>query len=235
MILTIPKYLKQTNIADSPVQHAWNDADPQLMYLGDARLAHRIGEISCRGVVALSAGFAEWIAWRLSKHCSAPVLFYEIDAVWAGIVDWKYMHPISPSLHTPLPKDWQGPERGPVCAAFYLLFGIVNNTKRSVRAFLESSYLSQLALHVMPDPKPFKDWRRFVIRRLREMYPCEEGNELGPAISKEALDPDFDYKPDIATELHSKFLQGLDYKQNPFLRSPEEMIQEGFEGIPYAL
>jgi hypothetical protein len=31
------------------------------------------------------------------------------------------------------------------------------------------------------------------------------------------------------------FLQTVDYRRNPFLKSPEEMREDGFTGTPYAL
>jgi hypothetical protein len=235
MISTIPNYIEQANILESPVKHAWNDEDPQLFYLGDARLEHRIDKICQQGVVALSAGFAEWIAWRLSKYCNDPVLFYEIEAIWAGIIDWRYIRPLGNSRMAPDRKHWKGAERGPVYAAFYLLVGIVSRTKKGVCPLSESSFLSQLALHVIPDPKPYKNWRRFVIGRLTDMYPCDKDDELVASIPREALDPDFNYKPNMSNELLSAYLQSLNYEKNPFLRSPEEMMHEGFEGTPYVL
>ncbi len=52
---------------------------------------------------------------------------------------------------------------------------------------------------------------------------------------REALDPDFDFKPEMAPALFGAFLKRLDYKANPFLRTPEEMRKLFFEGVPYEL
>jgi hypothetical protein len=233
--MMMPSYIKRADIVDCPIQYNWNDADPGLLYLEDERLANRIGKICYRGIIALSAGFAEWIAWRLSKHCTDPVLFHEIEAVWAGIIDWRYMRPLGRSSKAPERKDWHGAERGPVRSAFFLLSQVVSITMRSAYPAPAASSLARLALHIMPNPKPFKDWRRFAIQRLSEIYPKQRENKLGPSIPKEVLDPDFNYEPTMTNELLLKFLQNLDFKKNPFLCSPEEMIRNGFEGTPYTL
>ncbi|WP_147445087.1 hypothetical protein [Corallococcus sp. CA053C] len=53
--------------------------------------------------------------------------------------------------------------------------------------------------------------------------------------SREALDPDFDFRPEMAPTLIGAFLGNLNYEANPFLRTPEEMRKLFFEGIPYEL
>jgi hypothetical protein len=180
-------------------------------------------------------GFAEWIAWRLDKYSTDPVLFYAIEAVWAGILDWKYLRPLNEVRKASGRGKWQGAERGPLWAAFHLLGEAVSLVRRKMPSSPESACLSQLALHVMPEPKPFKDWRRYVIQRLTDMYPMQKEDMLGPPLPKEVLYPNFNYKPDMASELLSKFLCNLDYTQNPFLNSPDDMIEAGFNGTPYSL
>jgi hypothetical protein len=230
MTLLMPPYIKNAKVADAPINYDWDDDDPEEAYLDpDERLRHRIGEISDRGVVALSAGFAEWIAWRLSKHSDTKLLFQVIEAVWAGIVDWSYFE----QLDAPDFSDWQGSVRGPICAAINLLDEIIYLITDGQFASPESVCLTQLALHVLPDPKPFKDWRRSTIKRLAAMYPRRPDDRLGTPVPREALDPAFDYKHEMEEELTARFLKGLDWKQNPSLRSPEAMKEDGFEGTPY--
>jgi len=229
----MPKYIERSGVTGAEAQHKWDDDDPGIFFLEDERLANRIAKASHRGVIALSAGFAEWIAWRSGKHCPEPVLLQEVEAVWAGIIDWRYVHPLGPAKAAPERKDWKGAGRGPVRSAFFLLSQIIALVKRGSYPAGASSALSKLALHIMPNPKPYKAWRQFAIERLASQYPFDPKEMQGPPVPREALDPDFDYKPEMARELLAKFLQGLNYMANPFLRSPEEMKSDGFEGIPY--
>lgn len=234
-MLTMPGYIKESGVVGAPVSYDWNDAFPESHFPEDERLGHRIAKTRRRGVVALSSGFAEWIAWRFRPLVDTAVLLSEIEAVWAGIVDWRYVRPLATSPNAPARDAWQGPERGPVRAAFRLLSQVVTFVKKSSYPADASSALSNLASYVMPDPKPFKEWRRFAVQRLAELYPTDMKDMLGPAIPREVLDPGIDYKPGMANALLASYLQSLDYEKNPFLRSPEEMMAEGFQGTPYIL
>jgi hypothetical protein len=232
MSLSLPDYIRRTGIMDAPIVHTWDDADPEPAYLAlDERLYNRIGKTSDRGVLALSAGFAEWVAWRLSKVSNDSTLFQIIEALWAGIIDWRYMKPLQRLDR----KAYQGPARGPLLGAAKLLRRILDLTKRRQFAFPEAACLSYLDLYVMPDAKPFKDWRRFVIVRLATLYPRDKKDLLGAPVPREVLDPDSVYTPDMAPALLARFLTGLDPTKNPYLRTSAEMIQAGFEGVPYSM
>jgi len=218
-MLTMPSYIRRSGIVGAPIQHSWNDADPGSYYAEDERLGYRIAKTCYRGVVALSAGFAEWIAWRFSPFVSDTVLLLEIEGVWAGVIDWGHLIPPGPSEHAPA-KDWTGPVHGPIRSAFMLLSQIVALAKRSTYPADASSSLSKLALHVMPDPTPFRDWRRFAVERLSTLYPFDKDDVLGPPMPRQVLDPDFNYRPERAPELLTKYLTSLDDRSNPFLRLP---------------
>jgi hypothetical protein len=230
MPLTIPPYIQRSNIADEPVTHTWDDDDPEFAYVGlDQRLQHRMDGTTDRGVLALSAGFAEWIAWRFGKLSSAPMLLYKVEAIWAGIVDWRYLS------REPLPPahDWHGPVRGPVWSAAKWLDRIVDLLKRKQFATPEAVCLSQLVLHVTAHPDAFKDWRRFAIQRLAKLYPADAQDRLGPPVPREVLDPDIKYDPAMAPALIDTYLRGLDPSLNPFLAKPADMLAAGFTGTPY--
>lgn len=230
--LSLPSYVESSGIMNAPVEHNWDDSDPMAAYAWlDERLQHRIGAISHRGRLAVSAGFAEWIAFRLKPFCSDPLLFHKIEAIYAGIVDWRYMS----SQALPSRRDYLGATRAPLWEAAKLIDKMVDLTKRKQFATPESVCLSFLALHVIPNPKPFKDWRRFAIGRLTTLYPLDRDIPLGPPVPRDALNPDLDYKPEMAHQLLSKFLKSLDPRTNPYLRSAPEMIAAGFEGTPYSL
>lgn len=234
-MLAIPDYIRRLEIADATVAYGWNDADPGSIHRQDDRLATIIARTTDRGVVALSCGFAEWIAWRLHKRTDVLVLLNEIEAVWAGIIDWHYLGPLNRSGSGPKRKESQGPVLGPVFSTFYLLGDVVWRAKRRHYSGEASSCLSTLAAHMLPDPQPFLEWRGEAIKRLSTFYPFALESRVGPRVPREALDPDCAFQSDMADEQLARFLRSLDYKRNPFLRSPDEMIADGFEGTPYQL
>lgn len=119
--------------------------------------------------------------------------------------------------------------------AFWFLQNIFVAARRIEPFWQSSASLSELALRVLNRPEEFKEWRRFVIDRLTRLHPKSKGDRLGAPVPRQALDPNLDYSPSMAPELLAKFLQSLDYKTNPYLSSPAEMIAEGFVGKPFAL
>jgi hypothetical protein len=235
MSLSLPDYIRQAGVVGAPVGYKWDDEDADEFYPEDEKISYLLDKICYRGVVALSAGFAEWVAWRLSQPCDARILLQEIEAVLAGIIDWDYVGPLGQSPQAPNLKKYRGPECGPIAAAFYLLAQIVSLARKSRFSYPEASVLSELALYVVPDRKAYKSWRRSAIRRFTALYPKREDDLVGPPIPREALDTLHDYEPQKAAEYLRAFLPGLDPAENPFLRSSDEMVEGGFKGTPYAL
>lgn len=237
MTLLPQSHIELSGVADLPITHDWDDDDPESAYTDeDPRLEHRIAKISRRGVVALSAGFAEWVAWRFSKQESnATILLQVIEAVWASVIDWRFLLPLGSPGRKLVWKEWRGPVRGPQCAVFKLLKDVVEIASSDQYAAPESACLSNLVLYVVEDSKPFKDWRRGTIRRLTQSFPLKREDPLGPPVPREALDLTVDFDPKKTAESLAKFLAALDPKANPYLRPPHEMTAQGFEGTPYTL
>jgi len=222
-MLTIPAHIVRAGVVDAPLAHVWNDRDPMLAYAAwDDRISHALGATTHRGVIALAAGFAEWIAWRLSKATDVTLLLDKIEALWAGIADWRHLKTrgwferiggLGP------PSEWQGPARGPVWAASDLLDAIVNLTLRGEFARPEAASLSKLVTLVLPAPRPFRTWRKAAIARVAAVYPWAKDDALGPPIAREILELDRPYRAEDATELIASFLAGLDPGRNRFLAS----------------
>lgn len=230
MTLLIPGYIQRANPAAAPIAYGWDDADPEFAYLAaDERMEHRVAKTSFRGVMALAAGFAEWVAWRHADACHDLLLVHQIEAVWAAIVDFRYLA----ASKLPPQHDWHGPIRGSLWQAADLLRAVIRLTRSGQFAFPETVNVSQLALYVLPDPKPFKDWRRFVITRLAQLYPANLSAPLGVPVPREALDPDLKFDPAHADAFIDTFLRGLDPQKNPFLAAPADMVAAGFSGTPY--
>lgn len=215
MALALTNYFKKISAAQIPIAYTWNDADPEAAYIFANRPLHRsISRTSDRGVLALSVAFAECVAWRLSQLSNDHlVLLQKAEAVWAGIIDWRYLNrqQLGPR------KDWLGPVRGPLWVASDMLDRVVDLTIRHQFAYPEAVCLSYLALHVLPDPKPFKNWRRFAIERLAKFHPRDLKNALGAPVPRELFDPDMEFKPELLNELLAAFLKRLDSSQNHFI------------------
>jgi hypothetical protein len=216
MTLTPADYIRRSGILDWPIKHAWNDADPEFAYTRmDDNLQHRISAMSDRAALTFSAGCAEWVAWRMVGHTNDTFLLERIEATYAAVIDWRYMRRIAmPSRH-----QWQGSVRGPLWAAANLLDQMIGLLKGGEFASPESVCLSNLVRSILPDPKPFKEWRRLILKRLAERYPINRQQPLGIPVPREALDPDVDLTPDQAAAAITRFIEELRRNPNPHLGS----------------
>ena len=151
-----------------------------------------------------------------------------LEAAWAAVINDRYLDPWEPP-----DEDWLGPIRGPLSIAMLIIKEAVMTAIFEFSPGIAPSYISNLVGYVLKDRTPFLRWRELVLNRLKKFYPLNLEETLGEVVPREALDPDFNFSPEFTEKLINKFLGSLDYKTNPFLNSPEEMISLKFEGTPY--
>jgi hypothetical protein len=95
--------------------------------------------------------------------------------------------------------------------------------------------ISKIALYVCGRPGAFKAWRHSIIRRLITMYPMDLAAPTGRPVSRNLLDPGYVPSPEMDNKHIADYLAGLNWQTNRFLRSPDELREKGFEGVPYTL
>jgi hypothetical protein len=248
-MFSIPKYIEELGIVDLPLSHNWKKCESDGFVSGN--LEDSLSDVNHRGQLALACGFAEWVAWRLSKHdahlplaptsnrqpltvASPRELLQYIEAVWAGLIAEQYTREISAPV---LDQGDFHRVRGPIRVAIHELKTALELTWTDQFLFPEAAVLNCVAIDVLPDPKPFKKWRTAVLKRMKKLFPridqTDELGRLGCPITRESLDLRFDYTLEHTEEYVALFLEGLDPKENPYLRTPEEMIRAGFRGQPY--
>jgi hypothetical protein len=112
-----------------------------------------------------------------------------------------------------------------------------------------------LVRHIMPKNKKkvFSKWLEGMLDRIKEVAPKPDephvkkadmspeeraayyARHWGEALPPQVLDLEFDYQHNEREQLVDRFLRELDWRENPFLRSPDAMKRLGFEGTPYQL
>ncbi len=233
MALLVPRYIQVANIADKSIEYMWDDGnEEQATEPIDDELLARLRGISERAIIALTSGIAEWIIYRFASLSDDPLPLQYIEAAWAMSVDLRYCGIVWDD-YTHESSAWTGPIRRPLAIA-------VNRVEYAFQAMLEYGnpelsvgWLDNLARYLITDPTPYVNWRDQIIERLETLYPRNSGEAPGEVIPREALDPDLDFKPELTESLVNKFLASLNYKTNPFLNSPENMIKQGFTDTPY--
>ena len=218
------------------------------------RLANKIGVLWSGAILAVAAGFTEWIIWRFTKQTRDPVFLQFVEATWAAVIDRRYLNHTSKDFDARIRKSYALPKnvqhlhtmwnfshdysdslRGPQCVAVRILADVCDRTAPRDFGSMETVYVSNLVEQIIGSGEPFKSWRRGVITRFTKIYGSDATKKswLGPPVPREALDLDTKFDPKMAPPLLNQFLSGLDHKKNPFLMSPDAMIKLGFEGTPY--
>jgi len=242
MIYTIPYYITNQGQPSPVLNYVWDSTRGSLDFQYDPReFISKIRSATIRAKIALCIGVHEWIIWRYHR-LSDDLRPYQIaEAAWCGNTKSAYIN------YYELDHDGFSPVSGILFDAMVSVGSVLKYTVEDKDLWeYMLAYLVRIAMHVLPDTKPFKTWLEYVTDRLLLLYPAPEDDPYedifndheeerrGPLVAREALDPSFDYHPDQAPQLLDQFLRSVDYKNNPFLRSPEELMELGIEH-PYRL
>ncbi len=238
MSLIIPRYIADAHINTTELRYEWDDwdvhkadrpSDPAFVKVTDNFLD--------RANIALTLAIAEWVMYRFNAVYSDYLPFDYIEGFWAMNVDWRYCKQFKP-----IDAEWAGPILGPMELAILIANDAFINATENDSTAINPSWMSNLAVYILPDSAAFLAWQKKVIARIEKYYLAEEEDEddlfleqdhLGPPVPRELFDPEYEFNPEMTAQLINKFLISLDYTVNPFLRSPEEMHDLGFEGRPY--
>jgi len=244
-------------VAGAPIEFPWKGAS---YHYGPADLSgplldHVADKTTC-GTICLCAGITLWAVRRLHGHTDTSCGENLTEAMFAYQIDWRYVDreaiPAGPV-----------PEEPPPLSAIMAVQSFARrsiNHKRYWNHYYqpieEAFHAAHIVGHIMPDAykKSFPKWLKAISARLdavaakpdepkrnkSEFESLDEYNDWvathrGVALPPEILDPDFDYQEDRREEFVAQFLQELDQKTNRYLRTPEAMLELGFEGTPYEL
>jgi len=233
---SVPSHLAAAGIVGKPLTYTWDESSKPDLSDESPRLQKLIGPISRRGILVLSAGFAQWIAFLLSSHADDATLFDVIDAARAAAIDLAYVDMKKRNPDKVLATaDAKGQVRAPLIAGARILGGGIRQLSLKEAGAPRAADLANLAEYVVPDKKVFKSWRDWAIERMLELEPRSKEAPDGNPVPIAALDPGAKYDPNQAKKLLGDFLKGLDPKKNPFLRPAAELKAAGLHGKPYEL
>jgi len=214
------------------------------------RLFNVLEKVSYKAVIGLAATLTELIQQKSEKlftHINTAKEFApKIESLWVGAIDphylktseygWKYFDE-NKTLLTPYAANW-------------FVLGLM------VYQYIESSFsihrylinLSMLARHLTTNKKLFDKWLSETLRKTAEVFPCtydyadlnlDDVNARydcsdDASVPREFFfDPEFKYSEEATKHVLNTFLRSLDYNNNPWLCTPEEMLAKGFKGTPY--
>ena len=206
----------------------------------------RIGYKAAVGVaVALTELIQEMVKDRYPYIDAAREFAPKIEALWAGAIDpfylkdfdFEYKYYDENRDSTPYGTNW---------AVLYFVAKEYTEGSFYIHQYLVN--LSMLARHLISDKKSFDNWFAETIRRTVEAFPCPydyddldmyddeakyDCSDDAPVPREFFFDSEFEYSEEAAKPVLNAFLRSLDYENNPWLCTPEEILAKGFKGEPY--
>lgn len=237
MPLSVPQYIQAAGINSSILHYEWDEWNVKKYYTTvDEELLERLSILSYRAKVAMTIASAEWVVARFDALSNDKTPRQYLEAAWAGNIDLRYARYIETN-----DDEWRGPVRGPLNMTISIVVDALFCKDESAEPAENPAWMCALAEHVIPAKEPFWHWRDRCLDRLQALYTAREDKDdlfdedqaLGGIVPREVFDPEKDSEPDRSAQLANLYLQGLEVHANPFLRSPQELLEEGFEGVPY--
>jgi len=199
--------------------------------------------MSLRARMGLCVGLYEWIIWRFEGMHTRPEPMEILQATWCATIDPRYLRYFE--LTRP---EWLGPVEGPLwCAATWLQPAMWQGHLFPGKLRDALSFLTLLALHVVPDTGQFTAWLESTLARLAQFYPDRPedpfadlfdnqlADRLGPLIGRDALDPSRPPDPVVTRQFLTDALAEARVTGNLFLADESDLADAGFVGQPYVL
>ena len=243
-MLTRPPWIEFDEPARRQTCYVWDDTRILRDFRGDAGPAVGAStKMSLRARMGLCVGLYEWIIWRFEHMHGRPEPVQILEAAWCATVDPRYLRFFE------LPRSqWLGPVEGPLwCAAAWLQPAMSQGYLFPKTVYDALSFLTRLALHVLPDTDRFSPWLQGILARLIGIYPDQPedpftdlfdrqvGPRLGPLIGRNTLDPALLPNPMVTRQFLAEALSDARDMGNPFLADSGDLADVGFVGQPYVL
>lgn len=210
----IPPYIHKSVFNKETISHKWNDWDPyELITDADDDVIQALSKLPLSGMLCFVVGSIEWVVYRCSYDHNYRLPYEYIEAFWV------YLAGVESALPEEVTEDdrWEGALDGPinlVLGKFYT----TNHTFDFGGSPVEAAFPAQVAIHVLHDPEPFLRWQTEVLCRLNRFYAYKDHpNDFG-IIPQQILDPNFDYRPELANSLIKEMLLNIDFASNRFLK-----------------
>ncbi|GJH21752.1 hypothetical protein CBA19CS22_34440 [Caballeronia novacaledonica] len=243
-MLTRPAWVSFNERERRRLRYVWDDTRALLDFKGDASwVVGASMKMSLRARMALCMGLYEWVLWRFDGMISRPEPLQIAQAGWCATVDPRYL-----LFYELTRNEWQGPVDGPMWCATAWLQPAMSEAHRFPRHVYDAiSFLTRLALHVVPDVVPFERWLALTLERLARDWPPapddpfsdlfsrEPQARLGPLIGRSALDPALPPDRQRMQQFLADLLSGIRVSGNPFFATPDDLGELGFVGTPYVL
>jgi len=245
-------YIQAARILDAPAKFPWKGTGMHFGPSQGTKLHEVFGKLTTCGLTTVCAMVEEWLVWRLHASVDVDLLLDQIDATLAWEFDRCYRDLSSLRLQKKTPAEQA------IGDGVWMVQLLTEDDKWTggLVAIDKAAALVSITRQTLDDkPKrAFNTWLDFAIGRAAKLEPRPKRKKpaysdfdskeeyieatrpyFGQPFPREALNPDIDYEPEDRERYLSRFLEGLDWKKNSFLRPPADMKKLGFKGTPYKL
>jgi hypothetical protein len=243
-MLQRPEWIHFTEQERVNIHYVWDDTRGPKDFTGDAAPVLRAAmQMSLRARLVLCMGLYEWNVWRFDGLDTRVEPLQIAEAGWCAVADPRYLKFYELARH-----EWLGPIEGPLwCAAMWLQPAMSQGHRFPKEVFNAISFLTRMALHVLPRHEGFQNWLGVILERFIRLFPetpedpfqdvfdRHVGSRLGPYIGRNALNPVGPFVAEDGVRFLSHTLQQASASGNPFLASRADLRDAGFRGVPYVL
>ena len=243
-MLTRPSWIPFSDEEERHIRFIWDDTRAMKDFTGDASWVLRASmQMSLRARMVLCVGLYEWIVWRFEGLHTRPEPLQIAQVAWCAAVDPRYM-----CFFELTREEWRGPIEGPLwCAATWLQPAMSQGHLFPRGVYDALSFLTRMALHVLPNADRFQAWLQIVLERFTLNYPIvpedpfedlfeyRVSQRLGPLIGRNVLDPTQRIDPQVTRQFFAQTLADARDESNPFLSDPGYLNDLGFFDEPYVL
>jgi hypothetical protein len=250
-----PNYIVKSDILDLPLEFPWKGKGMHYGASDGTKLHDALAQLTARGLAVLGALVEEWLVYRIHKGIDVGRWLNHVDATLAWAIDYRYRdegsigtlaedNSVNQALRdgvwmvrvATVDRQWKMPDLP--CNSE--IFSLINITKQTLPAKHKKVFTAwvdaAIATGAKHDRRPEARMPQYTDFASKDAYREATWPYFGTkAVPREAFEPDSGYVPEQREELLGRFLASLDWKANPFLRSPDDMKNLGFEGTPYKL
>jgi hypothetical protein len=198
--------------------------------LAPKRIGKVVQGMSLRASLSLGIGIGEWLLWRLNGLSPYRQSLQYVEALWARTVDYRYLK----TDRLDRPEDNGDPAVGPLLGLEHGLYiMMMDSTLDHPDRGQSVAQLVPLVRYTLTDASPFDKWLQVTLRRFSDNFAFDPQNRGGSFVPRAFLDPEIPIDTTQISHLLDEQLRSIDYRGNPFLATPEEMLAAGFKGTPY--
>lgn len=232
MVFLTPNYIRKAGIQDEDISFLWDDWNvEETIGEPDQSLLKQLRKISQRANAAFSLAMLEWVIYRFEAVFHDPFPYQYLEVAWAMTIDSRYS---KVNWDCFVSENWDGPVKGAIISAVDYAISAIHQMEEDEDVSIEVARMSKLAMHVISNPAPFERWQEWALQQLETLYPMDEEDALGEVVPRAAFDPEYNFDISQTEQLVNQFLKQLDPQKNPYLASPDDMLEFGFEGTPYS-